>query len=176
MKLVYWNDIVMVLDFIFLYDFVVDEKEFNVEILYFLVYMYGFDFDIIEEVKFYVKKMGFKVIFVGFYYFWVDKNIFCGLFEFLFVVKGVECIIIDIFYGLIFVIKYRKNFLSYGRYKNKVVYFFGFFGLLDNLVDVGFLLGGWIIEIDYFEVELRFSFLIDNSRNYLECCNLLVII
>ncbi len=162
-KLAHRNDTAMVLDPTFLYDFAADEKEFNAETPYLLVYTYGFDPDIIEEVKFYAKKMGLKVISVGFYHSWVDKNISCGPFEFLSAVKGAECIITDTFHGSIFAIKYRKNFLSYGRHKNKVAHLLGSLGLSDNLVDAGFLSGGRIIETDYSEVESRLSSLIDNT-------------
>lgn len=168
------NDVSIVLDPTFLHDFSHDEDDFHLSEPYLLVYTYGFSKEVVEEVKAYAQRRGLKVISAGFYHSWVDKNVSCTPFEFLSVVKGAECVVTDTFHGSIFAIKYRKNFLCYGRHKKKVKYLMESLGLSACLVDVGYLSGDEVIQTDYSNIEAFITPLLNDSRAYLERCNSLV--
>jgi len=175
-KLAQRDDAAITLDPTFLYNFEADEEKLTKKKPYLLVYTYGFNREIIEEVKSYARKNGLRIISVGFYHTWVDENISCGPFQFLSAIKDAEYVVTDTFHGSIFAIKYRKNFLSYGKHKNKVAHLLNSLGLSDNLVDAGFLSGDQMIETDYSDIDPRLDSLINNSRKYLERCNAWVIV
>jgi len=168
------DDVTLVLDPTFLHDFSLNEEKSDIGSRYLLVYTYGFSEKVIEEVKVYAKKERLMILSVGFYHSWADKNISCSPFEFLSVVKSAECVVTDTFHGSIFAIKYRKNFVSYGRHKKKVKYLLESLGLVDSLVDPGYLVGGRLIETDYSNIDARLEPLVADSREYLENCNELV--
>lgn len=169
------NDISIVLDPTFLYDFSNQEEEYNINKPYLLVYTYGFnDKNIIKEIKDYAKRNNLIIVSAGFYYSWVDKSILCNPFEFLSLFKNAECVITDTFHGSIFAIKYRKNFLSYGHHKKKVKYLLESLGLMDCLVAAGCLKDNKIIKTDYSSFESTLLPLLENSKSYLERCNALV--
>lgn len=165
------EDISMVLDPTFLYDFDSKEESCHIEGQYLLVYTYNFSKDVISEVQEYAKEKGLSIVSAGFYHSWADKNISCGPFEFLNLVKFANCVFTDTFHGSIFAIKYRKNFLSYGKHKKKVKYLIESLGLKDTLVGPGFLQPGYDIRTDYEECEEILRLLISKSRDYIESCN-----
>ena len=168
------EDVSVVLDPTFLYDFSDYEEEFNVNVPYLLVYTYGFSDEIVKEVKNYAKRKKLEVVSVGFYNSWADMNIPCNPFEFLSVVKSAECIVTDTFHGSVFAIKYRKDFVSYGFHKKKVIYLLESLGLSENLVSLGYLDEHVTIMTDYSGVDNTLASLEDISREFLKCCNSLV--
>jgi hypothetical protein len=168
------NDIPVVLDPTFLYDFSDQREEYTVGKPYILVYTYGFSEGIAKEVKDYAQRNRIMVVSAGFYHGWVDKNIPCNPFEFLSLVKGAECVITDTFHGSIFSIKYRKNFICYGRHKKKVKYLLESLGLDDCLVDEGYLKNCVNIETYYSSIESTLEPLLEESYKYLERCNSMV--
>lgn len=168
------NDVSIVLDPTFLHDFSVDEEDFHVGRPYLLVYTYGFSAEVVDDVKSYAHRRGLNVISAGFYHSWADKNIPCTPFEFLSLVRNAGCVVTDTFHGSIFAIKYRKNFVSYGRHKKKVKYLLESLGLSDCLVEPGYLAGDEAIETDYSNIDAALKPLIDSSLEYLERCNAFV--
>jgi len=168
------TDINLVMDPTFLYDFSKNEERYDVECRYLLVYTYGFSPEVIEEVKSYAKIHNLLIVSVGFHHSWVDRNILCNPFEFLSLVRSAECIVTDTFHGSIFAIKYKKNFISYGRNKKKVKYLLESLGLSNSLVDIGHLTEQKMILTDYSEAEVKIQQLIASSHSYLECCSDLV--
>lgn len=166
------KDVSMVLDPTFLHDFISNEEKYNISKPYILVYTYGFEKDIIKEIKAYAIKNKLAIVSAGFYHSWADKNIACNPFEFLSIVRNAESVITDTFHGSIFAIKYRKDFISYGGHKPKVKYLLESLGLEKSLARVGYLVdNNSIIKTDYFNLEANLKPKIDDSRAYLERCN-----
>lgn len=168
------DDISLVLDPTFLYDFSSQEKDFSVDKPYILVYTYGFSNEIVKEVKDYASRNNIALVSAGFHHAWVDMNLPCTPFEFLTLVRNAEYVITDTFHGSIFAIKYRKDFISYGHNKQKVKYLLESLGLSDCLVGAGYLSEGNMIKTDYCNIDLSLDPLLYESRKYLERCNSLV--
>lgn len=167
-------DVTLVLDPTFLCDFSQHEETFHLGFRYLLVYTYGFSAEVVEEVKNYASENGLKIVSAGFYHSWVDKNISCSPFEFLSLIKEAECVVTDTFHGSIFAIKYRKNFVSYGRHKKKVKYLLESLGLEESLVEPGYLLNRRNIETNYLDFNACLEPLINSSIEYLGRCNKVV--
>ena len=165
------DDIPIILDPTFLYDFSSQEEAINVGRPYVLIYTYGFSEEIIEEVRDYARRNGLALVSAGFYQEWVDINFPCTPFEFLTLVKYAESVITDTFHGAIFSVKYRKNFISYGRYKKKVEYLLESIGLTRCLVDIGYLKKNNTLKTDYSKIDYFLEPLIDESLKYLDRCN-----
>ena len=168
------DDVTMVLDPTFLHDFSTNEEKITIPGRYILVYTYGFSAPLVEEVKAYARKYRLRIISAGFYHPWADKNYSCSPFQFLSLIKSSECVITDTFHGSIFAIKYRKNFLSYGRHKKKVKHLLESLGLHGSLVDPGFLSDGHSFNTDYSMIDERLSPLMTVSVDYLERCDALI--
>lgn len=170
------NDVTLVLDPTFLHDFSANEERFDVGYRYLLVYTYGFSEEVVKEVKAYARQHNLKIVSAGFYHSWADKNVSSSPFEFLSLVKAAECVVTDTFHGSIFAMKYRKNFVSYGRHKKKVKYLLESLGLENSLVDAGHLVADRLIETKYSNFERKLPPLIADSREYLERCNDMVMV
>lgn len=168
------DDVSMVLDPTFLHDFSTNEEKITIPGRYILVYTYGFSAPLVEEVKAYARKNRLRIISAGFYHRWADKNYSCSPFQFLSLIKSSECVITDTFHGSIFAIKYRKNFLSYGRHKKKVKHLLESLGLHGSLVDPGFLSDRRSFNTDYSMIDERLSPLMAVSVDYLERCDALI--
>ncbi|WP_198330399.1 polysaccharide pyruvyl transferase family protein [Psychrobacter cibarius] len=169
------KDISMVLDPTFLHDFFKNEEKYDISKPYILVYTYGFEKNIVKEVKAYARRNKLLIISAGFYHSWADKNIACNPFEFLSIVRNANSVITDTFHGSIFAIKYRKNFISYGGNKPKVKYLLESLGLEKSLVEVGYLSNDNTIETTYSNLEAILNPKINESRNYLEQCNTMIL-
>ena len=169
------DDVVKVLDPTLLYDFSEKEVSFDVKKPYLLVYTYNFTKEVIEDVKFYADKNGLTIISAGFYHTWADRNIPCSPFEFLSLIRNARVFVTDTFHGSIFAIKYQKDFISYGLHKKKVKYLLESLGLSKNLVTAGFLKSGGRIETDYTNLDKYLSPLIDQSHQYIQKCNSMVV-
>lgn len=165
------KDVELVLDPTFLYDFTSREKVFELGCNYMLVYTYGFPDKVVAEIKAYAKKHSLTIVSAGFYHSWADRNIPCTPFEFLSIIKSATCVVTDTFHGSIFALKYRKNFVSYGRNKKKVRYLLESLGLSDSLVDAGHLDGRRLIETNYSNLDNKLQPLIDQSHAYLQRCD-----
>ncbi|MDD4320922.1 MAG: polysaccharide pyruvyl transferase family protein [Acidaminococcaceae bacterium] len=89
---------------------------------YILVYAYDGrinEKDTIGIIKDFAKKERKKVISVGVYQSWCDKNILCTPFELLGYFKYADYIVTDTFHGTVFSIKYNKQFVTIIRESNK---------------------------------------------------------
>ncbi len=168
------SDVNLVLDPTFLHDFAFDEKALKINRRFLLVYTYGFTKEVVNEVKAYARRNDLIIISAGIYHSWADRNIPCNPFEFLSIIKQAEYVVTDTFHGSIFAIKYRKNFICYGRHKKKVKYLLESLGLSESLCDEGYLTAGKSIKTDYSHFVIKVQPLIDRSREYLENCNKLV--
>ena len=169
------KDVSMVLDPTFLHNFTSNEEKYNINKPYILVYTYGFEKNIVKEVKCYARRHKLVIVSAGFYHSWADKNIACNPFEFLSIVRNAESVVTDTFHGSIFAIKYRKNFISYGGHKPKVKYLLESLGLEKSLVEVGYLSNDKTIETSYSDLEAVLNPKIYESRNYLEQCNAMML-
>jgi hypothetical protein len=88
---------------------------------YILIYSYDnriSDENEIKVIKEFAKKHNKKLICVGFYQNWCDKNILATPFVFLRYIKNADYIITDTFHGTIFSIKYSKKFCTILRNTN----------------------------------------------------------
>lgn len=110
------------LDPTFIYDFgdlvpnSVPEKN------YILVYAYDnrmSEKETIATIKNFAKEENKKIISVGFYQNWCDKNILCNPFELLAYFKYADYVVTDTFHGTVFSIKYNKQFATIVRDSNK---------------------------------------------------------
>lgn len=89
---------------------------------YILVYAYDNrinDKETINKIREIARKYKKKIISVGFYQNWVDKNILCNPFELLAYFRDADYIITDTFHGTVFSIKYNKQFGTIIRGSNK---------------------------------------------------------
>ena len=89
---------------------------------YILVYSYDFrlsDPELIKETRAFAKKMGLKILSVGFYQSWVDKNVLPNPLELLSYFKNADYVITDTFHGTVFSARMHKQFLAVIRSTNK---------------------------------------------------------
>lgn len=89
---------------------------------YILVYSYDFrlsDPDVIKQVRFFAKENGLKIISVGFYQDWVDRNVIPNPFELLSYFKSAEYVVTDTFHGTIFSARMHKKFITVIRRTNE---------------------------------------------------------
>lgn len=89
---------------------------------YILVYSYDFrlsETSLIKEVRAFAKKKQLKIISVGFYQDWVDKNILPTPLELLRFFKNAEYVVTDTFHGTIFSARMHKKFVSIIRKTNE---------------------------------------------------------
>lgn len=113
----------IVLDPTFLYQY--DKEIENIEVKekdYIILYAYPARFlnkKEIKAVKNYAQKRHKKIIAIGFYQYWCDKNLVLTPFEYLAYMKKADYIITDTFHGTIFSIKCNKPFCSFVRESNK---------------------------------------------------------
>ncbi|MBU2964974.1 polysaccharide pyruvyl transferase family protein [Amphritea sp. 2_MG-2023] len=168
------NDVTVVLDPTFLHDFSPHEVDFHIEKSYILIYTYGFETGITEEIKKFALDNNLILVSAGFYHSWVDINEPCSPFEFLSLIKNAKYVITDTFHGSIFSIKYKKNFICYGRHKQKVKHLLKSLDLSGCLVDKGYLSAGHTPRTDYTNIEKTLEPLLTQSRNFLIKCNSLM--
>lgn len=164
------QDIFTVLDPTFLHNFTSNEKIYLIKSAYILIYTYGFDENIIQEIKSYAKSQNLLIISAGFFHSWVDRNINCSPFEFLSLIKNAESVITDTFHGTIFAIKYRKNFISYGGHKPKVRDLLESLNLDSSIAEYGYLTEKKEIRTNYTGLENNLNPKIHTSRQFIESC------
>ena len=105
----------LTLDPVFLYDFKDELSKINFKNQnkkYILIYGIISDKKIIENIKLYKKDKNYKIISIGFYNSWVDKNIVYSIDPFLFlkIFKNSEIVFTSMFHGVILSIKFNKKF------------------------------------------------------------------
>lgn len=110
------------LDPVFIYDFEDEIKYPNIKYAYILIYAYDGrikDKDEINSIKSFAQKNDLKIISVGLYQVWCDKNISADPFELLGYVRNAKYVVTDTFHGTIFSIKYNKQFAVLIRDSNE---------------------------------------------------------
>ncbi len=112
-----------VLDPTFLYNY--EEEINNIKVSeenFIILYAYParfLDKREVDAVKNFAREKNKKIIAIGFYQYWCDKNLILNPFEFLAYIKKADYIITDTFHGTVFSIKYNKNFCTFVRESNK---------------------------------------------------------
>ena len=131
------KQVVLSLDPTLIYDF---EKEmtnnFHID-NYMILYSYTGRTDSEEEIKAiqaFAKEHNKKIISLGFYHHWCDKNIIADPFKVLSYFKNADYIVTDTFHGTIFSIKFNKRFCTIIRDSNseKLSFLLSQFNLLDR--------------------------------------------
>jgi polysaccharide pyruvyl transferase WcaK-like protein len=133
------RDVKLCLDPTLIYDF--DEETDKKEALgkYIVLYSYTGRTDTPEEVaaiRDFAKKRNKKIVSLGWYHSWCDKNLIPTPFELLEYFKYADYIVTDTFHGTVFSIKYGKPFFSIVRNTNteKISYLLKQFHLGDRIV------------------------------------------
>jgi hypothetical protein len=158
------------------YDFSDDIPEIKIPYDYLLLYSYAGrtnSWQEIRVIKAFAKSAGLKVISVGTYHNWCDKNIIADPFELLSYFKIAKYVITDTFHGTIFSIINHKRFCTIMRSSNseKLSSLLKKFNLQDReIIDINDLDKIISCEIDYTLVsEIIFSER-RRSLQYLENC------
>lgn len=127
---------------------------------YLLVYGYDGrinDKELVTKIKEFAQKEKKKILSVGLYQSWCDKQILCTPFELLAYFKYADYVVTDTFHGTVFSIKYNKHFATIVRdsNKNKLADLLIKFGLIDRQVqDVRNVSELLKFNIDYEEVNI----------------------
>ena len=106
------NDAKLVADPVFLIDLPInnaqlDEKDFI------LIYAAGLSVDLQEEIRFFARRMGKKLISIGYMNRWCDKNVIAiDPFKWLAYFKEASLVITSMFHGTMISIKYGKQFCT----------------------------------------------------------------
>lgn len=103
-------------------DLILEKKDLDIKNTYILVYSYDFrlsDRDVINQVKELAKKEGLKILSIGFYQNWVDRNIIPTPVQLLNYFYNAKYILTDTFHGTIFAIRMHKQFVTIVRETNK---------------------------------------------------------
>lgn len=90
---------------------------------YILVYSYGLEKDQIKQVKAYAKKHRKKILSIGTYNSWCDKNLAVDPIEFLSWLKYADLVVTSTFHGTVLSVKHHKNVAVFSQGSHKVNYF-----------------------------------------------------
>lgn len=97
---------------------------------YILIYGYYFTEEEVKDIKRYVSNnFKAKLISVGFYHAWCDKNIACSPLQFIGYIKSARLVITSTFHGTALSINLRKNFITFSRDNLKILDILSRFGL-----------------------------------------------
>jgi len=160
----------LVLDPVFLYDFSSYEVPCN-KSNYILVYSYLMDDIWKAELKDFANEKGLKIIAVGYSQPWCDANILeISPFEWLGYFRNAQYVVTSTFHGVIFAVKYEKQFIAFAKD-----------GLNDKVKDMACILldsrilgGGETVmniineNIDYKYTRDMLNSLIENSLQFLK--------
>ena len=136
---------------------------------YILVYSYEMDKESIKEIKKFAKENKKKLISVGTYNSWCDKNIVVNPFEFLGWLKNADYVIASTFHGTVLSVSMQKNLIVYSRGSHKVEHFLKQFNLQDRDMSGTKKLNEIISNsIDYDEVNRKIKEIRESSMRYLE--------
>lgn len=106
----------LTLDPVFLYGFKKELSKVGYEYYrlnkYILIYGLISDYEIIRNIKFLKNKYNLKIISIGYYNKWVDKNIIYSVKPFLFLnlFKNSELVFTSMFHGVVLSLKFKKKF------------------------------------------------------------------
>lgn len=111
---------------------------------YVLVYGYLFMANEINEIISYAKSQNKKIISVGFYQKWADKNIIADPFEFLGLLKNSSFVFTSTFHGTILAVVFKKQFRSFARENQKII---------NILKDLDICEANEIYNIEYYTID-----------------------
>ena len=135
---------------------------------YILVYSYELDKKSINEIKNYARSHNKKLISVGVYNGWCDKNIVADPFEFLSWLASADQVITSTFHGTVLSVKLHKQAAVYAHTSNKIKGFLKQMSLDTINVSTGNNLSE-VLEnpIPYDQVEVKIKEIRDSSMKYL---------
>ena len=136
------------------------------------ILVYGVVFSKEEKLKIikFSKSKNLKIISIGYYNNWVDKNyIYANPEEFLSYISQANYVFTSMFHGIMFSVKFKKNFwYSQDRIRtNKIGYFIDNLDLSNRLIEKS---ENFSEEIDYIEVDKKLQPWIKSSKDYLTMC------
>ena len=139
------------------------------------IIIYSYDYRLcnekeVEKIKEFATKNGLKTIGLGLYQPWCDENINVTPFELLKYFKNASYVVTDTFHGVVFSIKYNKQFVGISRSSNKYKFndLLTRFGVnSQNISDINDLEKVIQNSIDYEKVNKLITAETEKSRNYL---------
>lgn len=134
-----------------------------------LVYSYGIDKCYIKDIRTFAQKNKLRLISVGTYNSWCDKNIIATPWEFLGYLKAAKYVVASTFHGTILSIKFNKQFVCYAGNSSKVKDLLAFYHLEDrNVISVDKISEKLSNNIDYTDVNSIIETSRKTSMNYLK--------
>lgn len=136
---------------------------------YILVYSYGINRDDIAMIKKYARKQKKKLISVGTYNSWCDKNVVVGPVEFLSWLNGADEVITSTFHGTVLSMRLHKQMAVYTSTSQKVKNILKQMGLEERIVTSENQLSAVMDKtIDYVAVEEKIQEVREGSMQYLK--------
>ena len=114
------NDVVRVIDPIFLYDLADELPDLRTERPYVFVYSYGLSKEQVDVICDAAKRNDWAIIVTGTSCVWADKNPAPDPFEWVAYLKNAEAVITSTFHGTAFSILFNKNFVVLNNWSHKV--------------------------------------------------------
>lgn len=143
---------------------------------YILIYSYDFrmsDSDVIRQVKEFAHTEGLKIISVGFYQDWVDKNVAPNPIELLSYFHNAKYVVTDTFHGTIFSVRTHRRFLTILRETNeqKLGDLLDRIGMSERKIVAGDVLAErMMMDIDYDAFEVLREKEKQRTIQYLKSC------
>ena len=165
------EDAPIVLDPTLVYDFGDDEvmtsriREFGD---YLLIYAYVSDPEMVKKIQDLAAEKGLKTLSLGYRQFWCDKTLMdVGPLEWLSFYRHAACVATSTFHGMIFALKYEKEFLyiKNEKAKNRVISLAEICGL--SQIMFGDLNDIVMVNPDYMSVKTALKPLVDSSLKWL---------
>lgn len=124
--------------------------------------------NVVKIVKEYAKKTNRKIIVLGEYVSWADKNIIVEPFEILSYLYNADYIITNTFHGSVFSLIFNKQFIDFGNNKIKIKELLEEFSLTERFADENSDFSFMFDKIiDYDVVNKKIEVLREHSLNYL---------
>ena len=134
---------------------------------YILVYSYGLNECSVKRVREYARRQKKRLISVGTYNSWCDKNIVVDPIEFLSYLKNADAVITSTFHGTVLSSRMHKEFAVYAEGSNKILFYLQQMGLEKRNASVYSLDIVFKKAIDYGLVEDRFTEIREQSMEFL---------
>lgn len=128
------NDVVRVIDPVFLYNLADELPDLHVERPYVFVYSYGLSEDQINMICAVAKENDWEIIATGSSCLWADQNPAPDPFEWVSYIKNADAVITSTFHGTAFSILFNRNFAVLNQWSHKVDSLIREMGLLDRRV------------------------------------------
>lgn len=136
---------------------------------YILIYSYGASNGEIRQIKQFAKQNRKKLVSVGTYNAWCDKNIVVDPFGFLSWLKQADMVITTTFHGAVLAVKMHKQMAVYGRTSEKINGFLEQMGLENrNASKVKSLEAVFADPMNYPQIETELESLRQDSLRYLK--------